>query len=135
VERLNRFQAALLTPYASMAALLADEQEAGLLHIHPVLLALSAEGLPQKEYGRIARVFNAKVGNSYAASECMFLSYMCSEGNAGIVVSGAAVMLFGSPLPDLIIGLVVGGIVIKGGWDILEEAREAPREGLPSRKD
>ena len=55
--------------------------------------------------------------------------------NAGIVVSGAAVMLFGSPLPDLIIGLVVGGIVIKGGWDILEEAREAQREGLPSRKD
>jgi Co/Zn/Cd efflux system component len=55
--------------------------------------------------------------------------------NAGIVVSGAAVMLFGSPLPDLIIGLVVGGIVIKGGWDILEEAREAQREDLPSRKD
>ncbi|NIJ43515.1 phenylacetate-coenzyme A ligase PaaK-like adenylate-forming protein, partial [Parvibaculum indicum] len=80
VERLNRFQAALLTPYASMAALLADEQEAGLLHIDPVLLALSAEGLPQPEYGRIARAFGAKVGNSYAASECMFLSYMCSEG-------------------------------------------------------
>jgi len=80
VERLNRFQPALLTPYASMAALLADEQEAGRLHIDPVLLALSAEGLPQPEYGRIARVFGAKVGNSYAASECMFLSYMCSEG-------------------------------------------------------
>jgi len=45
--------------------------------------------------------------------------------NAGIVVSGAAVMLLGSPLPDLVIGLVVGGIVIKGGWDILKEAREA----------
>jgi len=80
VERLNRFQPALLTPYASMAAMLADEQEAGRLHIDPVLLALSAEGLPQPEYSRIARVFGAKVGNSYAASECMFLSYMCSEG-------------------------------------------------------
>lgn len=80
VERLNRFQPALLTPYASMAAMLADEQEAGRLHIGPVLLALSAEGLPQPEYGRIARAFGAKVGNSYAASECMFLSYMCSEG-------------------------------------------------------
>ena len=55
--------------------------------------------------------------------------------NAGIVVSGAAVMFFGSPVPDLIIGLVVGGIVLKGGWDILKEAREARREGLPSRKD
>lgn len=45
--------------------------------------------------------------------------------NVGIAVSGAAVMLFRSPLPDLIIGLVVGGIVLKGGWDILKEAREA----------
>lgn len=49
--------------------------------------------------------------------------------NAGIVVSGAAVIFFGSPLPDLIIGLAVAGIVIKGGWDILKEAREAQREG------
>ena len=50
--------------------------------------------------------------------------------NAGIVVSGAAVMFCRSPLPDLIIGLVVVGIVLKGGWDILKEAREAQREGL-----
>ncbi len=80
VARLNRFQPAMLAPYASMAALLADEQEAGRLDIHPMLLALSAEGLPQAEYGRIARVFGAKVGNSYAASECMFMSAMCREG-------------------------------------------------------
>lgn len=80
VARLNRFQPALLAPYASMAALLADEQEAGRLRIDPVLLVLSAEGLPQPEYGRIAHAFDAKVGNSYAASECMFLSYMCGEG-------------------------------------------------------
>ncbi len=80
VDRLNRFQPAMLAPYASMAAMLADEQEAGRLDIHPVLLALSAEGLPQAEYGRIARVFDAKVGNSYAASECMFMSAMCGEG-------------------------------------------------------
>jgi len=47
--------------------------------------------------------------------------------NAGIVVSGAAVMFFASPLPDLIIGLLVGGIVLKGGWDILKEARDTQR--------
>lgn len=45
--------------------------------------------------------------------------------NAGIAVSGIAVMVLGSPVPDLIIGLVVGGIVLRGGWDILKEAREA----------
>lgn len=47
--------------------------------------------------------------------------------NVGIALSGVAVMLFRSPLPDLIIGLIVGGIVLKGGWDILKEAREARR--------
>ena len=37
----------------------------------------------------------------------------------GIVVSGIAVMLLQSPLPDLLIGLLVRGIVLKGGWEIL----------------
>lgn len=55
--------------------------------------------------------------------------------NAGIVVSGAAVMFFGSSLPDLIIGLVVSGIVVKGGWDILSEAREAQRERISVREE
>ena len=80
VARLNRFQPVLLAPYASMAALLADEQEAGRLKIAPALLALSAEGLAADEYGRIATAFGAKVGNSYAASECPFLSYSCEHG-------------------------------------------------------
>lgn len=73
VARLNQFRPALVAPYASPAALLASEQQAGRLQIHPVLIALAAEGLPLKEYDRIARVFNAKVGNSYAATECPFL--------------------------------------------------------------
>ena len=48
---------------------------------------------------------------------------------AGIVASGAAVMFFASPLPDLIIGLLVGGIVLKGGWNILKEAHDAIGDG------
>ncbi len=47
--------------------------------------------------------------------------------NGGIVASGLAVMLFKSPLPDLLIGIVVVGIVLKGGWEILKHAREARR--------
>lgn len=47
--------------------------------------------------------------------------------NLGIVASGIAVMVFGSPLPDLLIGLIVVGIVIWGGWEILEQARAALR--------
>lgn len=80
VEQLNLFQPALLAPYASMGAMLATEQEVGRLHISPVLIALSAEGLPPHEYHRIAKAFRAKTGNSYAATECTFLSYGCREG-------------------------------------------------------
>lgn len=47
--------------------------------------------------------------------------------NLGIVLSGVAVMVFKSPLPDLLIGLVVVAVVVKGGWDILKEAAEARR--------
>ncbi len=79
VARLNEFEPALLAPYASMAALLATEQEAGRLPIHPALITVTAEGLPVDEYERIARAFDAKVGNSYAATECMFFSHSCDE--------------------------------------------------------
>lgn len=42
-------------------------------------MPLAAEGLPIGEYDRIARVFGAKVGNSYAATECPFLSFDCEH--------------------------------------------------------
>ena len=80
VAQLNRFRPVVVAPYASMAALLASEQEAGRLHIHPVLMTLAAEGLPLREYDRIAKAFDTKVGNSYAATECMFLSAACAHG-------------------------------------------------------
>lgn len=80
VAGLNEFQPVLMAPYASIASLLATEQEQGRLHIRPALLALAAEGLAPEEYGRIARAFNAKVGNSYASTEVPFLSFSCAHG-------------------------------------------------------
>lgn len=77
VTKLNEFDPAMLAPYASIAKLLATEQEAGRLHINPVLLSCAAEGLVLNDYDRIAGIFKAKVGNSYAATECPFLSYDC----------------------------------------------------------
>lgn len=65
---LNDFLPVVVAPCASMAAMLADEQEAGRLRINPVLLALAAEGLSEAQYGRIAKIFGAHVGNSYAAT-------------------------------------------------------------------
>lgn len=79
VAQLNAFQPALLAPYASMARLLALEQESGRLSIEPVLTVLAAEGLPLPEYARIASAFGTRVGNSYAATECPFLSYSCEH--------------------------------------------------------
>ncbi len=80
VAELNAFRPALLAPYATTAALLASEQQAGRLHIDPVLVTLSAEGLATDERQRIADAFGATVGNSYAATECPFLSFSCREG-------------------------------------------------------
>jgi phenylacetate-coenzyme A ligase PaaK-like adenylate-forming protein len=80
VAALNAFKPVLLAPYASIAALLATEQEQGRLDIHPVLLAISAEGLAPDEYGRIAKAVGAKVGNSYASTEVPFLSFSCKHG-------------------------------------------------------
>src|SRR3546814_8875584 len=52
--------------------------------------------------------------------------------NAGIAVSGVAIIFFKSPLPDLLIGLVVAGIALKGGWEILAQARDRKRTRLNS---
>jgi len=49
--------------------------------------------------------------------------------NAGVILGGALVYFLGSRLPDLVIGLVVGLIVMRGGIRILKEAREAKAEG------
>ena len=45
--------------------------------------------------------------------------------NLGVIISGGLVMYFGSQLPDLIIGTVISGVVLRGGVQILREAKEA----------
>lgn len=80
VTELNTFQPVIFSSYATVIKLLAGEQEARRLHIKPVLIVLAAEGLARNEYARIAQVFHTKVGNSYAASECPFMSYSCEQG-------------------------------------------------------
>ena len=55
--------------------------------------------------------------------------------NFGIALSGVAVMLLKSPLPDLIIGIIVVGIGIKGGWEILEQARQARGDRVSAEHD
>ena len=47
--------------------------------------------------------------------------------NAGVILAGALVWLTGSRWPDLIVGSAIAAVVVKGGLEILREARrEAP---------
>ena len=80
VTELNRFRPALLGGYASIMSLLAGEQETGRLHIQPVLVHPSSEGLSEDRYDRIARAFHAKVRTAYVATECLFMAIGCEHG-------------------------------------------------------
>lgn len=61
-------------------ALLAAEQDAGRLHIRPVLVLPTSEGLSQDGYDRIAKAFHAKVRTVYVATECLFMAIGCEHG-------------------------------------------------------
>lgn len=51
--------------------------------------------------------------------------------NGSIVLSGVFVMLLGSNIPDLVLGLIVAGIAANGGREILERAgKTAVEEGI-----
>ena len=52
--------------------------------------------------------------------------------NIGVIVSGLLVLLTGSRYPDLIVGLAIGGYVIREALEILENARRARREARPA---
>ncbi len=79
VAGLNKFQPAFVISYGTVMKLLASEQEEGRLRIKPVMALVTAEGLALDEYDHIAEVFNTKVGNLYASSECPFMSYCCEQ--------------------------------------------------------
>jgi phenylacetate-coenzyme A ligase PaaK-like adenylate-forming protein len=79
VAGLNEFQPAFVISYGTVMKLLASEQEAGCLQIKPVMALVTAEGLALDEYDHIAEVFNTKLGNLYASSECPFISYCCEQ--------------------------------------------------------
>ena len=45
--------------------------------------------------------------------------------NGGILVAGGLVMALDQAWPDLVVGLIVAAIAVKGGVDILKDARES----------
>jgi Co/Zn/Cd efflux system component len=48
--------------------------------------------------------------------------------NVGVIVSGALVLVLGSRLPDLVVGALIAAVVVRGGIEILRQARAARRE-------
>ncbi len=48
--------------------------------------------------------------------------------NIGVIISGVLVLLLKNRIPDLLIGTVISVVVIRGGFQILREAREARKE-------
>jgi Co/Zn/Cd efflux system component len=50
--------------------------------------------------------------------------------NGGILVAGALVLWLGQAWPDLVVGVLVAAIALKGGVDILRDAaKDRPAEG------
>jgi phenylacetate-coenzyme A ligase PaaK-like adenylate-forming protein len=80
VTQLNGFDPALLGGYASVLRLLATEQQAGRLQVHPVLVLSTAEGLPPSERDRMERVFGAVVREVYGCTESGYSAYGCAQG-------------------------------------------------------
>ncbi len=77
VARLNAWQPEMLVAYASMARILAEEQRAGRLRIHPRLIFTSSEVLTAEARRRVEAVWGPVVFNEYAATETGSLAAEC----------------------------------------------------------
>ena len=45
--------------------------------------------------------------------------------NLGVIISGSLVWVLGSRYPDLVIGAIISAVVVRGGFKILNEAKQA----------
>jgi phenylacetate-coenzyme A ligase PaaK-like adenylate-forming protein len=79
VEQLNAFQPAMLGTYASALAALTEEQEAGRLHLSPLVITSGGELLTPATQHRAETAFGCLVTQSYAASEAMPLALPCRQ--------------------------------------------------------
>ncbi|HLO15065.1 MAG TPA: hypothetical protein VK206_09560 [Anaerolineales bacterium] len=77
VKELNEFQPAMVGGYATMLLLLAEEQEAGRLHIEPALITSSGETLSPQGRKQIEIAFTCTVTESYGCSEATPLTITC----------------------------------------------------------
>lgn len=79
VDELNQFQPYLIISYPTELELLADEQRAGRLHIHPKVLTSSGEYLSQQIREKLSETFNCDVQSTYTCTEGGTLACECPE--------------------------------------------------------
>jgi phenylacetate-CoA ligase len=109
VSRLNRLRPQGLFGYPSMLARLADEQDAGRLHIAPQMVNCTAETLLPEYRAAISAAFGAPIANTYATTE-------------GLVGS--------SPPDDLVITMATDSCLV----ELVDEARQPVPPGTASAR-
>lgn len=80
VQALNAFRPTVLASYPTAAAMLADEAEAGRLHIRPRCVLTGGETLSDAVRERVGRIFGAAVRGSYGTSEFLPIAWECARG-------------------------------------------------------
>ncbi|HEX5147876.1 MAG TPA: hypothetical protein VFW02_02260 [Candidatus Limnocylindrales bacterium] len=81
VAALNQFRPDMVSGYASVLRLLADEQLAGRLEIRPRAVANGGEVLDDETRARIRMAFGVRPRDGYAATETGVIAYECAEGH------------------------------------------------------
>jgi phenylacetate-coenzyme A ligase PaaK-like adenylate-forming protein len=104
VDELNAFRPIWLSAYPSIAALLADEQQAGRLDIAPRVVLVSSEQCTPAMRDRITSTWGVQPFNTYATTESSVVAVEC-EQHTGLHVFESQVILEvvdgdGRPVPD-----------------------------------
>lgn len=79
VRELNAFQPVMMSGYPSALEVLAKEQQAGRLHIHPVVINAAGETLTDAARQQIAAALGCAVSNYYGSSEAIGLTFECKH--------------------------------------------------------
>jgi len=79
VAELNDFDPTILAAYPSALELLTGEQEAGRLHVHPILAEIMGESVLPETVARMTKALGCKIRNTYGASEIMFGAMSCDH--------------------------------------------------------
>lgn len=94
--------------------------------IGPTMMAMSAvAGAVNYLCLRLLRRLEAPDVNLSAATTFSFNDFI---SNGGILIAGALVLLLGTNWPDLLVGLATAVVAIRGGIEILRDARAEGRK-------